>query len=289
MFDSTEEMGGEDLSPEQQTEQLLQLVGRLFHTHCEEREIPLDQAGQVNPINFLEWLKEHIKLWNVEDVQELCEEVGCATAVFDRLVSLSEDPTGPNQLAGVWPQVTLAFRGSPQNELASIHSVVLLKWRDGRVVPLSSFVPAELSSVNGELSDGNVCTLIQVGARNIMEMVVNFSLDDLHDHKSSYADDQAYEMLMGLVIKMLQGAIIIDPTDEDSIKLPPEKRLRLRDDLKPRVQDVMRVFQSMFRPPIAPEVQKQINAMREQQVAAKQQAKPPAPTEQDGPVRGGWE
>jgi hypothetical protein len=190
---------------------------------------------------------------------------------------LADEPTGANQLAGVWPQITLNFRGKPRNRLESIHTVCLLKWDDGRVVPLSSFVPAELSSVQGEFTDGSVATLMQVGANNLMQMLMQFSLDHLHDHKSSEADDNAYEVVMGLVLKLLNGGQIIDPVSG--------QQLRVADDMIPRCQEVMRVLQSMFRPPIAPQIQQQIQQVRQRRERKQTMQRPDAHAQPEG----GWD
>ncbi|MCH7876119.1 MAG: hypothetical protein IH965_12570 [Gemmatimonadetes bacterium] len=210
----------------------------------------------------------------MEQIAELCGEVDVPTKIFDLLIALTRDPLGANQLVGVWPQVTLAVRGIPVHELASIHNVVLLKWKDGAVTPLSSFVPAELASQNGVLTDGSVCTLIQVGANNLSRMVLESSLDTLHDHRSQQADDEAYEILMGLIVLVLQGHRIVDPGGGVDRHMAPQ--------YVNRCQNVMRLLQAMFRPPIAPQVKQQIAAIQSQQQRDKDAAG-------NSEVYGGWD
>ena len=183
-----DESSGSD-DPIAKTEALLRLVGELFKRFCADMHVPLEHAGQTNPISFLQWADELTTTTNTEEATAICAQAGVTMSSWEHLIALAVDPTGPNQLAGVWPQVTLAFRGKPRSRLESVHTVILLKWDDGRVAPLSSFVPAELCSNNGVFTDGNVCSLIQATAHNLMEIVCNISLDVLHDQKSSAADD----------------------------------------------------------------------------------------------------
>ncbi len=267
----------EDSKVIQQFDALLRLTSRVFQDYCSDKQVAAEAAPHtVDPFMFLAWVKESSILWNTEYVRSICLEAGVDECSYDKLIELSEDPVGGNQLAGVWPQVTLKYRGNPVNQLESMHTVCLLKWSDGTVSPLSAFTPKEFSCPEGVFTDGNVATLLQINACVMTQVLIESSLDRLYDRRSNPTTEHAYETVIGLILNLLQGGTI---NDDSSGEL---QVLRISEELRPACLAVVQVLQAMYRPPVPIDVQRKIASQRKQQEANRQNDNGEEP-----PV-GGW-
>ena len=262
------------------TEQLLKLCQYLFHeTYCTLNDIPKDKVIQVPVQDFVMWLHGYMNQLSSDDECAICEAAGVEHAIWDFLYARCHEQDGVNQLAGVWPQIALSSRGKPKDKLESMHMCVTLRWKDGRVVPVSAFVPCELASSDAEFTDGIVCTLIQSNAHGLMQVVRDIGLDDLHDKQATVASDAAYEQLMGLVILCLEGAKIIRP----GMEVKPENVVELAPEAREAALTVKMLIQKIYRPPMDPGVRSIM-----QQLRARKQQKEQQATFQDGEARGGW-
>lgn len=269
------------------TLQLIKLAHHMLVDYCAIHNIPPETAAQRVAVNvFLDWARQRFDMMTQEDAESLRNEAKVSPKAFDTLSALAHDELGPNKLAGVWSQVVLQHRGNPTFEVESLHTICLVKWKDGRSGLLSNFVPAELASEEAVFTDGMICTLIQTSAHALMEIVRDNSLDRLHSEQSMDASDASYDILMGLLLKIIQGASIIEqgqflsPEAEDALKqyarkLDPKKRAGC--------EGVMRTLQAMFRPPIPPQVVELIQHRR-----AKRLAKMPSHTPPTYPASG-WD
>ena len=245
------------------TEQLIALTTTFFQEFCEETELDPMHGAQVNHVDFLEWLNNRRTTLTVDAATQYCEKAKCSMITWHALMNLADDPGGANQLMVVWDQVVLAYRGTPVNQLDSLHMIVLLKWKDGRVAPLSSYVPGELANNQGIFTDGGVCSLLQLTAHSLKQTILQMPLDAIHDGHSQVADDNSYEILMGLLLKIIRGAKFVDPDNEQVMNLDPK--------WKDSCTNVMRTLQAMFRPPIPPEVRQEIKRRQRQMQKAQEQ------------------
>lgn len=269
--------GGAKIIP---TKSLTKLCAILFEEFCQEREIPAEHVASVSPVPFLAWFCEKNVITAAEAMQDYCTRAEAGEVVWQALVDLAHDPMGANQLQTVWYTVTLGGRPDPKDRLDSIHVIALLKWADGRAMPLSSFVPRELVNDARKFNDGIACTTIQMQAASLVEALRQIGLNDAHDFRSQVADEEAFEIVMGLLLKILMGATIIDPQTEQHVKLGKE--------LLERCQNVQRLLQAMYRPPLPPEIQARIEAKRAEERAQEARQRPPS-SPLILPGQSGWE
>jgi len=237
-----------------QTEQMLILCGHFFNVFCEQNDVSLDDRAKVPIQDFVMWLQQMLTTMGLEGELAHCEMAGVDhDETWNFFYDKIHQQDGINQLAGVWYQICLKHRGEPAHELDSIHLAVILKYKDGQVCPLSSFVPSELSSMGGKFTDGTACTLVQSNAHGLMEMIRDMGLDGLY-HQSTSAPDQAYEELMGLIVMILNGAAIIPPGKE----IKHENHVKLNEASRDPCLNVQRLLQGLFRPIIPPQVKEMI-------------------------------
>lgn len=221
------------------------LFRHLFHDRfCLAEEITQAKKGQVLLSYFLGWLQSQSGLFDVGDI---LEKSGVDASVWDFIWTVIGSGSAVESLMPVWYAICLSDRPDPSHDLAAVHAVLLITWKDGRVMPLSSHVSQDLLAPSLKLNDGLVANIIR---RTVLSLfvgnVVEHGLDTLHDQSRDYRGTTAvdpYEYLAGLVAKNLAG---------DSI--PEAYR-------KP-VADVWRLLQALFRPPIDPAIRAQIEAQR---------------------------
>lgn len=269
--------GGAKIIP---TKSLLKLCAILFEEFCQEREISEEHVATVSPVPFLAWFREKNVITVAESVQDYCARAEAGEVVWHALADLAHDSMGANQLQTIWHAVTLGNRPDPKDRLDSIHVIALLKWTDGRAMPLSSYVPRELVNSSHKFNDGIACTTIQMQAASLVEALRQIGLNDAHDFRSQIADEEAFEVVMGILLKILMGAAIIDPQTGQHVKLGKE--------LMDRCQNVQRLLQAMYRPPLPPEIRQQIEAKRAEERAQEERQKPSA-SPLILPGQSGWE
>ncbi len=259
---------------------LLKLCTLLFKEFCREREIEEDQVHAVSPVPFLSWLREKAVTLSADDAISYWQQAEVGEVVWHALLDMAHDPMGANQLQTVWLAVTLADRPKPAVRVESIHVISLIKWQDGKAMPLSSLVPRELVNNAHLIDDAVACTSIQMQSASLVEVLRQMGLDHAHDFRADMADEEAFEVLMGLLLKILQGATIIDPSSGQQLKLGHH--------MVERCQRVQRLLQAMFRPPIPPEVRAEIEKQRALENDGGAESKTP-PSLLVLPGDGGWD
>jgi hypothetical protein len=254
----------------------------LLDVYCEAQDIPPERVVEVSVNRFLDWFRELDSTCTFEIRDAYIEQAGVDPVAWDALVALAHDPLGANRLAGVWPQVVLKNRGEPAHGLESLHVIVLLRWRDGKAAPLSSWAHVDLAEAGTVLDDGAVCTLVQTRAHDLMEMIASKSLDTIHDDHAVQANDHAFDVLMGLMLKVIRGARILDEGSTEAQALHPN----VRGD----IEMVFRLLQGMFRPPLAPQVREYLEARRAERYAQLHPPESPQPeAPQSEPSTGGFD
>lgn len=241
------------MNPEMQARDdgAVKILARLFARMCDEDDELVEPAARrgVSPAFFVGWLQKTLDLVNgVELVGEL--DVPSAAWDFVRQVAHSGDM---RPVLAVWPRIILGDQPPPTNVLASTHLVCLLEWEDGRMLPLSMYLPRWFAP-GAVLTDGVVAAMLNQQLAGAVGQIVQRGLDGCHEHASdTYGGEKVFDVLMGAMLTVIPQ---LDPA------------------LQPYLHKWMRLFQGFVRPPIPPEVQAQIDAVKLRHAA-------PAP-------RGGW-
>jgi hypothetical protein len=186
------------------TNDLLRLSRVLFAEFCKEHSVPPATAHNV-PINdFFMWLHEDMsRPPGSELVPEMLAAAAVDYPVWENLMALPENPGMYVQFAVLWEQVCLSFRPPLSHEIRSVHVVALIRWEDGRMTPLSNFVPRELINEAGTFQEGDLCTCLRHACSVLAELVKLHGADGFHD-KQSYL---VSERVMHLMAKAIQTSI----------------------------------------------------------------------------------
>jgi hypothetical protein len=261
-----------------QTDAMLKLCKVLWEEYCAQHETTPAKAWETDHLEFLGWLRGQQSLWTSDNVEHFCTQAQADPKTWDVLMFIPDEVNSISQFARIWPQVTMAYRPQPAVELESLHTVMLLKFKDGRVAPLSSFVPAEMASEGASFGDGTLATMMAVTADQLIAGFKKVGLADIYKNRTQATSEEAFNTVMGLLLKLLQGAEIINPEDG--------QRLHLAESLQPICQEIKYVLQFMYSPPIPQEVRALMEQRRRIRAARKLPPRTVA-TGQDGP-KSGW-
>lgn len=259
------------------TEALIRLCSVLFQEWCDSNLTTQEESSRLSPVDFIMWVRENLEYRTTPQIADICLKADVTEPTWEQFLAYVDDPVGANRLAAIWPQVTLAWRGKPANEVSSLHVLGLLKWADGRSLPLSCFVPSEIANSRGVLDDGAVCTLLQINAHNLSDIVVEQSLDTLYTQASNNTTESDFHVMMGLMLQVLRGDLLLvsknsqKPVQIDSVRLPG-------------CLAIVRLLQFMYAPPIPKFVQGYIDQFHAERTAAAEQAAAPDQPKQTG----GW-
>lgn len=227
---------------------VLSLLKHLFHNRfAAEAELAPAQKGTISPMRFVTWFSERMNLMNGSDE---CEKAQVSEETWSELVDLVMHGTLIPQIGHAWFSVILADRPKPVFPLESINICLLLKWADGTIMPNTLFAERRMLSGEAAFSDAAVAAVVANNAASLPGLVTVQSLDALHEKAAVTpfiapgAAEDPYEVFMGLVLTNID-------------KLKPELR-------KP-VHNYLRLFQSLVRPPIPPEVYVQVEAKKRQE------------------------
>ena len=240
----------------QRTKDLISLLAVILEDYCTANNIPIENAfGFVAPNTLLDYVKENAPLWGDDVIQEMLNRAEVMDTAYAMALQMCDDPLGANKLAGLWQQVVLKHRGVPEHSLETMQLAVLLKWKDGKVAPIVSTVPCEGVNADSIFDDGTLCTMIQMTAHSIMEVVENNGLDKIYNSEGVLADNEAYEILMGLIVRLKQGAVIVaNPGDGEramaALNAANIPCAWVDPALRERVENVQRCLQRLFRMPI---------------------------------------
>ena len=217
----------------------VKLLAHLFGRMCDEDD-EIATAGDrraVSAAYFLGWLQKTIDFVNGV---ELCAELGVPQASWDFVQTVAH--TGNMQpVLAVWPRVVLGDQPPPKHALASTHLVCLLEWEDGHMVPISMYLPRWFAP-DATLTDGIVAAMLNQQIAGAVQQVVERGLDGCHEHMSdSYGGEHVFNVLMGAMLKVIPQ---LDPS------------------LQPYLHKWLRLFQGFVRPPVPPEMEARIEAIK---------------------------
>lgn len=275
---SFESTGGFDDPIVAKSEAIVRLCSVLHAQWAAEIQASLLEATRLPLSAFLAWLQEHAETANVEAATQYVTKADATLEHWHSLLALGSCPEGVTQLAKIWPQIVLNRRPLPVHKLDSLHIIALLRWADGSAAPLSSLILSDMASKDGTFTDGIVASLIQANSDGLVSMLVDNNLDVMHDHRSKLAKQDDFEIVMGLILRMLDGWVMVDPNAKPNAQ-GGQDGLKLAASCIEGCRNVMRVLQAMFSPPMPPEVKNRILEIQKQRQAAQ------AP---QAPVEGGW-
>lgn len=221
-------------------EQIIKLLIHIFGVYCEHNDIGVDQAAAVDPVAFLDWYNTNNFLFNRAEVTQ---ELGIDDDCFDYPDGICGTPAGANRLAGVWHRIALSKRPEPEHEVESVTLVAMIKWRDGKLIPISSFVPMVMGKDAPGFDDGIVCSMIASHGHELMNPVVQSGLDGLRQMATDLGTETMQDAFIGMVL-MLPEHPQLDPT------------------FKPAFTKLSGVVRGLLSPKLPPVVQRQVDAWR---------------------------
>lgn len=246
------------MNPDKQAREdgAVKILAHLFKLMCDDdADFATPQARRgASPNYFLGHLQKTIDLVNGV---ELVAELGVAQSAWELVQTIVHTGNVVPVLA-VWPRIVTAGEPPPAHPLRSSHLFCLLEWEDGRIVPISMYLPRWFAP-DGVLDTGIVAAMLNQQANGAVQQVVERTLDGCHEHMSdSFGGDATFEAFCRLAQAAILGA---PPADQ------------------PYMHKWLGLFRGMVRPPLTPEAQAAI-------AAAKRRAAPAAKTD---PPRGGWD
>jgi hypothetical protein len=242
------------MNPEKQARDdgAVRIFAALFKRMCDEDDDFASQEARrgASPNYFLGHLQKTLDLVNGV---ELVAELGVPQAAWD-MVQTIVNTGNVLPLLTVWPRVILADEPPPKHVLAHSHLFCLLEWEDGRIVPISMFLPRWFAP-NNTLDTGTVASMLQQQIHGAVQQVVERGLDGCHEHMSeSFGGTATFEAFAAMV----EAAVAQRPAAD-----------------QPYFHKWLVLFRGLVRPPLTPEVKATIAAAKRREAA-----KPP---------RGGWD
>lgn len=235
------------MDPEKQARDdgAVKILAHLFAQMCDaDPELAAPAARRaVSAAYFMGWLQKaapDVGWFSLCAELEVPEEAGA----FVQRVAYSGNM---QPVMAVWPRIVLGNVPPPKYPLASAHLVCLLEWEDGRMLPISMFLPRWFAP-DATLTDGITAAMLNQQIAGAVGTIVERGLDGCHEHMSdSFGGERVFDVLMGAMLKVIPQ---LDPA------------------LQPYLHKWMRLFQGFVRPPVPPEVKAQIEAVKRRVAAA---------------------
>ncbi len=249
-------------------------------------------------------MRNHFEMTEYEkEREEVCTKLSVDEEAFRFLTQLVFSAVGGRQVLPVWPQVLLYDQPPSKHPVKSIHIVLLTEWEDGRLLPMSNLVHAELATIAGGLCDGqgmsNAVTAAHIlkTMKTWVEDVTEKGTDTWYGLASDHGGDNPFNVLMGMMLYIITAnKAVRDGKQLDLVKfaatsgmrLETLQQLRVVPPLDPKVVDNMenwmRLCQAMVRPPMPPEVRKILEQRRNERAAMKASKQAPGKL-----LYGGWD
>ncbi len=231
-------------------------------------------APTVDLVGFVAWLRNRLPMTSIDEIENYLTATNTTMPVWDMMVEIIEHEAGINRLVPLWPEIMLANRPNPTYPLSSICTLVVLRWKDGKAIPLSSFIPWEFAGLDHTFTDGMCCSMVQTSAHNLSHILGDTGLDKLHA-QSFRAEPRHFEVMINLMKAIASGEVSVINKDREIRAIPDIDR--------EGCLSAVSLLSDMFVPPVPEGVAPQLAKVRAQIAAKAQDAaapatKPPQPT-----------
>lgn len=205
-------------SPRIDPDQLVQALRYFFGRFALANNLAHADYPAVSPLTFYQWFcGEAHKTQGTRLAAEL--NISLDTALF--VLSLANNPMGPNQIVGVWPYLVLGHRQSATPvRSASVFTVVTFE--DGTVGLLSQSTHS--SVCKDPVHDADVCHLIITrGPELAKRLMMGTSLDALHAmaqsiHQGVPAGPGEFDQLCHLIMQAVNEHLADLPGKQEKLK-----------------------------------------------------------------------
>lgn len=181
-------------------EQTVLLMRHLFGIMLGQEGLAAKDAVSIIPEYFLAWARAGITDGTI-GTAELAAEAGVDQLAVDFFQEIINSPGGPLMVSPVWGSVVLAYRGALKHKVASTQLCYLVRWADGRMLPVSL-----TARPGSDIMDGDAATVLLQQSKEVNRMIYEQGLDALHEEAAVF-DEHAYDVLMGafnLIIPQLK-------------------------------------------------------------------------------------
>ncbi len=233
---------------------------------CQAQELDWTARVQVSLGAFLLWFQENYPDGNAA-LDEACAALGLGEEEAGKLPSLFAT-ANTEVLTRLWPLAQFYHKPEPLQALASLQFNMVLRWRDGRILPITSPVVMTLPP-GDKAKEFDVLFILDQQLQYFLEQVRLGGLDALHGEAEQFGDEHPYNFLMGTLLK------VANPNTPDHDLIAIARHVR-QPPLREYFTKYMRLLQQLYRCPISPQAQ----ALLTQHTAP---AAPPAPSQ------GGWD
>lgn len=192
---------------EDPTERIVVLLRRFFHTHfCPAEEIPPGKKCAVEPFYFCGWLDKH--MGEFDQVTE-CEAAGVPLKTWDHVRNILDKGTAPEQLFHAWYAIVLSDRPPPKNPVKDVNVIFNVTYQDGTISTTQVYAAGQpIVEAGGVVDDAMVFSTLRQSIRNVMDTMIGFGLDALHDRAQvdasfTHPETDPYDLIMGFIQKFL--------------------------------------------------------------------------------------
>lgn len=233
-----------------QDAQRVELLTQLFHGPFNTMgQFTDEQLRTVIPSFFVNWLCTH---YHSLDKNYEAAQAGVPEETWEWFEQIVNGAVPMETLQHIWPAITLARRPKPKHEIIEATLLVMLRFADGTIFPMSRVGVPEIMSNDGITRDHDLAYFYNSQFAAVLEDFRQMTVDMMHDAGDNFGDDKDYNAFMGVLINVL----------------PPQ----IHESYRPMLEKFIRLFQSLLRPPKSPFVLQAI-ARRRAELAAKQTGK----------------
>jgi len=243
---------------------LVRLLHRVIGDFCEDTGVTGSARYAIEATKVLEWYEIHDYRYAQDRVEEpqLWEMFGRLTAKVE-------------VFREIWYRALTADRGGLKHEVDTVHVLAVVKWRDGRVLPISSYLPVpNFDDPEMELDDGRTLAVIAASLGTCTKRILQNGLDVL---RSNSHDCGSEDLFRRFVLHCKRFAA--DPT------IAPNE--------KEQAATLVGAALTLFQPEIAmpQDAVERIHACRRQreELRNSQTHSPPQKPPTDAPIVGGWD
>lgn len=161
-----------NLIDQKDAQSCVKLLAEVFHNdYCAAEAVPQHKKHLAVPGHFAAWARQHMPAlvrdrysFKDDETWQLALQVVRGTS---------------HTLNRIWYGITLSDRPTPQHEVESLGMVVVLRFADGTISPITVDMPL-VGKRKTEPSDGEVATVLVRGFDHVVQTFVDGTLDEFH-------------------------------------------------------------------------------------------------------------